>query len=111
MIEIYGKSYATADEAAQIAGDQKSSVNGTYKLEKHLVVFTDFDGTEKTFIRDDGLGPNSIGRSPEGKRVYMFGTTDPDMKWMGFPESYMEQVEAARVLAKSLFPNPKKYPA
>ena len=95
MINLYGKTYSKSEPEP---GD-----NGSYVTGAGGVYISDRAGKERVFIRRDGLGPVTVTRAPNGRRFYMFATSTLDEKFLGTPDSYSEEVEGARELARSLF--------
>jgi hypothetical protein len=104
MITLYGRTYAKTDaEAVGSLFNAGGTVNGMYRKERAGVYLLDLQGKERAFIRKDGLGPVSVGRTDDGKRFYMHSTASTDDRWLGTPESYSATIDGAKQLARELF--------
>lgn len=100
QITLYGRTYCK-DLAATVETlfTGPRTANGTFKIERAGIVFSDMQGQARAFIRHDGLGPVSIGHH-DGKRFYMHSTSTRDETWLGVPDSYSATVNGARDLAR-----------
>lgn len=105
MIELYGKLYAPESAQDRLQGVE---INGTYLKEAKGVILMDLSGKERVAIRRDGLGPVNVGRAPDGARWYMYATSSVEERWLGTPESWLEEKEGAEELARQLYqPHPE----
>jgi len=103
QITLYGQTYCknlAATVETLFTGPK--TANGTFKIERAGIVFSDMQGNARAFIRQDGLGPVSIGHH-DGKRFYMHSTSTQDETWLGVPDSYSATVNGARDLARLAF--------
>ena len=104
MITLYGKKYAKNErEFTSTLFEQGGTANGFYRVTRGGVFISDMQGKERAYIRRDGLGPVSVTRNHEGKRVYMFAASATDEKWLGVPDSYLEHTQGAENLAREVF--------
>lgn len=107
MISLYGKKYAKNDSEfieSLFINDGKGTANGYYKKTAKGIFLLDMQGNRRAFIRRDGLGPVTVTKN-NGKNFYMFSCTSKDQGWLGVPDSYIEEVDGAEQLAKSMFLN------
>ena len=105
LIQLYGRTYARTDAAAVATlFDARGTVSGMYRVTAAGVYLLDLQGKERAFVRKDGLGPVSVGRTSNGKRFYMHSTASTDDAWLGTPESYGATRDGAKQLAASLYP-------
>lgn len=104
MLTLYGHSYAKSDrQAVASLFHAGGTVNGLYRVTRSGIYLSDLTGEERAFIRKDGLGPVSVSRRDDGRRVFAFSTSSRDDKWLGRPESYAATCEGARAIADQLF--------
>jgi hypothetical protein len=103
-IELYGRTYCknlAATVETLFTGPR--TANGTFRIERAGIVFSDLQGNARAFIRRDGLGPVSIGHH-DGKRFYMHSTAGSENAWLGVPDSYSATITGAQDLARLAYP-------
>jgi hypothetical protein len=104
-ITLYGQTYASNSRGAVASlFARPKTANGTYRKARGGVYFYRLNGELAAFIRRDGLGPVSAFKGDDGRTIYMQALASQDAAWMTPPASYMATVDAARELARSLFP-------
>ena len=104
MITLYGKKYAANDREATgtlFDGDGQTA-NGTYKVTPRGIFLTSLNARHRAFIRRDGFGPVTVSKH-NGRDWFMFGMASIDEEAFGVPDSFIEECDGAKALAREVF--------